>query len=62
MWFIFICYHIYNVWVLHEFVTTLRLRICPLPCILFCFMFHISGLIIHYPCHITEAEGEVGIP
>ena len=27
-----------------------------------CFMFHISVPIIHYSCHITEAEGEVGIP
>ena len=27
-----------------------------------CFMFHISVPIIHYTCHITEAEGEVGIP
>ena len=25
-------------------------------------MFHISVPIIHYSCHITEAEGEVGIP
>ena len=27
-----------------------------------CFMFHISVPIFHYSCHITEAEGEVGIP
>ena len=27
-----------------------------------CFMFHISFPIIHYSCHITEAEGEDGIP
>ena len=26
------------------------------------FMFHISVPIIHYSCHITETEGEVGIP
>ena len=25
-------------------------------------MFHISVPIIHYSCHITEAEGEVGNP
>ena len=25
-------------------------------------IFHISVPIIHYSCHITEAEGEVGIP
>ena len=29
---------------------------------MFCFVFHISVLIIHYSCHITEAEGEVGYP
>ena len=29
---------------------------------MFCFMFHISVPIILYSCHITEAEGEVGIP
>ena len=28
----------------------------------FCFVFHISVPIIHYSCHITEAEGEVGYP
>ena len=27
-----------------------------------CLMFHISVPIFHYSCHITEAEGEVGIP
>ena len=26
----------------------------------YCFVFHISVPIIHYSCHITEAEGEVG--
>ena len=29
---------------------------------MFCFMFHIFVPIILYSCHITEAEGEVGIP
>ena len=29
---------------------------------LFCFVFHIFVPIIHYSCHITEAEGEVGCP
>ena len=27
---------------------------------MFCFVFHISVPIVHYSCHITEAEGEVG--
>ena len=29
---------------------------------MFCFVFHIFVPIIHYSCHITEAEGEVGYP
>ena len=28
----------------------------------FCLVFHISVPIIHYSCHITEAEGEVWYP
>ena len=28
---------------------------------MFCFVFHIFVSIIHYSCHITEAEGEVGL-
>ena len=27
---------------------------------MFCFVFHISVLIIHYSCQVTEAVGEVG--
>ena len=29
LWFIFICYHIYNVCLLHDFVATLRLSALP---------------------------------
>ena len=37
LWFIFMCYHIYNVCLLHDFVATLRLSALPL-CIVICFV------------------------